>query len=444
VFENIIEQGAVLQLGDDIVNHHSAPSILFFGPPDSGKSSAALELSRVLSCENDSAWKCSCPSCEKHRYLMHDDLLLLTNRSFLPVIAAGKSAFLRNPANINSRLVFFRSLRRLLLCFSPVLMEDDPRLPKINSVLQSLDEKLSEYRIITESEDEEKLTKYCDSVVKDAVSLEKDGFGSIITIGQIRRASMWCRLAPNGKHKTLVIENAENMRDEGRNSLLKLLEEPPPSVSIVLTAQRKEAIMPTILSRLRPYRFLKRSAESEKKIIRKVFQDSIDESSVKAGSSLITAYFDSFLSGNQEKLEAAAAWFIISLARIASLSAKKDNNGGGLSEFLYAAEERYAQIAMSAEFEQGANSAAVVKALLGRYDNFKDDSFPRFLKNCLDIVNDVTRVINKPSFILYNDILKKYITEAVTAVDILNMNAAIILESLLYKIKKALIRGSYD
>jgi len=450
VFENIIEQGAVHQLGDDIINHRAAPSMQFFGPSYSGKSSAALELARVLSCEKDSAWKCACPSCEKHRLLMHDDLLLLTNRSLLPVITACKSAFLRNPSNVNSRLVFYRSLRKLLISFSPVIMEDDPKLPKINSVLQSLDEKLSEYRAVSESRaDGEKLAKYCDSMIKDAVSLEKDGFSSIITIGQIRRASMWCRLAPNGKHKTLIIENAENMRDEGRNSLLKLLEEPPSSVSIVLTAQRRESIMPTILSRLRPYRFLKRSEESEKIIIRKVFQDSTDKKSVKAGSSLINAYLDSFLSGRSEKLEAAAAWFVISIARIASLRAANNGmdkdaaRGGGASVFLYAAEERYAQIAGSAGLEQSIKSAYLVKTLLAMLDNFKDDSFARFLKICLDIVSDVTRAINKPQFSAYNDVFKKYIGEAVTAVNVLNMNAAIMLESLIYKLKTALVRGGY-
>ncbi|MCL2213581.1 MAG: DNA polymerase III [Treponema sp.] len=457
MFENIIEQGTVLQLGDDINNHRSAPSMLFFGPPNTGKSSAAIELSRVLSCEQypRAEWKCSCSSCEKHRYLMHDDLLLLTNRSFLPVIAACKSALLRNPSNANSRLVFFRSLRRLILSFSPVTMEDDPKLPKISSVLQSFDEKLSEYWANSETyfNEENKLVKYYDSLFKDASSLEKEGLGSIITIGQIRRVSMWCRLSPNGRHKTLVIENAENMRDEGRNSLLKLLEEPPSSVSIVLTTKRKEAIMPTILSRLRPYRFLKRSAEGENKVIRKVFQNSVDEISVKPGRSLVSAYLDSFSERSQEKLEAAAARFIICLARIASLSAGRGAKSGnasfascfspGVSLFLYAAEERYAQIAGTAWLEHNMKSASVIKALLSGCDNFKDDSFSRFLEICLEIVRDVTRGINRPQFIAYNDIFGKYIGEAVTAVDVLNINTASALENLFYKLKTALTRSSY-
>jgi len=46
VFENIIEQGAVLQLKNDILCGKYAPSMLFYGPPESGKGSAALELAR--------------------------------------------------------------------------------------------------------------------------------------------------------------------------------------------------------------------------------------------------------------------------------------------------------------------------------------------------------------------------------------------------------------
>ncbi|MCL2175342.1 MAG: DNA polymerase III, partial [Treponema sp.] len=76
MFENIIAQSAADQLGDDIDSGRIAPSMLFYGPSESGKGSSALELSRVLSCEEDAGWKCACASCERHRYLLHDDLLI--------------------------------------------------------------------------------------------------------------------------------------------------------------------------------------------------------------------------------------------------------------------------------------------------------------------------------------------------------------------------------
>jgi len=430
MFENIIEQGAVFQLRDDIISGRNAPSMLFFGSAACGKGSAALELARVLSCEETQAaqrgeWKCSCTSCKQHRFLQHDDMLALGSRSFASEIAACRSAFLKNPQNANAKLLLFRALRKLMLRFSPVLMEDDQKLIKCASVLQSLDEKLSEY---LESADVSE--KLCDSLVKDAFSLENDGLSANIPIGQIRSASYWCRLAPNGKRKTLIIENAENMRDEARNSLLKLLEEPPPSVNIVLTALRREAIMPTILSRLRPYRFLKRSEESEKEVIRRVF--------LSNGSNL-SEYLDSFLTQSADKTEALAAWFIVSLARIASVYMKKRALNGSLPAVINALGERYAPMAQAAGFERCFKSAGVIKIILTQSKNFEDVSFSRFLKTCLDMTIAVTRTSGEPSFIAYNDMFRKHISEAVTAVDVLNINSAIALESLFHKLKASIV-----
>ncbi|MCL2441378.1 MAG: DNA polymerase III [Treponema sp.] len=436
MFENIIGQDAVLQLRDDIVSGCSAPSILFFGPGESGKGSAALELARIHSCEEKAEWKCVCPSCGKHRYLQHEDLLVLGPRSFSAEISACSAAFynaafLKNTNTQSAKLLFIRSVRKLMLRFSPVLMEDDPKFSKISSVLQSLDEGLNEFwdKNNLEQAAAEKLNE---SIIKNAAILEKDGLSSLIQISHIRRASYWCRLAPSGKRKTLILENAENMRDEARNSLLKLLEEPPASVSIVLTAKRREAVMPTILSRLRPYRFLKRDSESEKEVIRRVFQGS--------GES-VSDYLDSFLPQNTEKLYPLAAWFVVSLARIAVISLKRKNNVK-IPVFLNTLGERYALIADNAGLPRCVKSAEIIKIIIAKSGNFEEDSFSKFMKICMDLSGSVTFSAEDPEVIAFNDILIKYINEAVTAVDILNINSNIVLESLLYKLKTA-IRSQY-
>jgi len=444
VFENIIEQGAVLQLKADILGARRAPSMLFYGPPETGKGSAALELARVLSCEKGGEWKCSCPSCERHRYLQHDDLLVLGPRSFQAEISAGLSAFLRNPDTSSAKLLFSRSLRKLQIRFSPVLMEDDPKAGKIASVLQSLDEGLSDFlRINTQSTGKAALEKLCASLVKDALALDSEGQGGAIPIGRIRRACYWCRIAPSGKRKTLIIENAENMRDEARNSLLKLLEEPPDTVSIVLTAQRREAIMATILSRLRPYRFLKRSAESEKEVIRRVFQDTVNEKITNAGGSIVSAYLDSFLAQGTEKMYSLAAWFIVSLARSAAVSAKK-NGANAIPRFVHALGEYYAPIAGACGLQRAVKDTEVVKTLLAQSGNFEDDSFSRFLKLCLDLTGAFTRETGDPQFIVYNDIFKKHISDAAAAVDVLNQSTTLALEALFHKLKSDIIRGRND
>jgi len=440
MFENIIGQGAVLQLRDDIMSGRFAPSMLFFGPGESGKGSASLELARVLSCEDKGAWKCPCSSCERHRYLQHDDLLALGKRPFSSEIAAGSAAFLRNPSVLSSKILFYRSLRKLQLRFSPVLMENDPKMSKFASNVQSFEEKLNElWAFNSESFKQETLEKLCASLIGDALVLENEGVSGNIPINQIRSVSWWARLAPSGKRKTLVIENAENMRDEARNSLLKLLEEPPPAVSIVLTAKRREAIMPTILSRLRPYRFLKRDSESEKEVIRLVFKDSRNENVSETKKSVLTEYLESFVVQNTGKLYPLAAWFIVSLARIAALSMKKLNKKpAGITAALG---ERYAPVAETLKLERAVKSASVIKTVCAQSGNFEDDSFSPFMKICLDMLCDVTRSSGSPQYITYNDIFKKHIGEAVSSVEILNIKEAIALESLFYNLKKAIIEG---
>jgi DNA polymerase-3 subunit gamma/tau len=430
VFENIIAQGAVLQLTEDIRSGRLAPSMLFWGPPASGKGSAALELARVLSCEGGASWNCACPSCARHRYLLHGDFLALGSRPFAAEIAASRAAFLREPASAATKTLFIRSLRKLLARFSPVLMEDDPRAGKLASLLQSLEEELDELESPAAEAGSAGLEKIAGSIEKSAFKLEDEGISDLIPIAQIRRAAYWSRLAPNGRRKTLLIENADRMREEARNSLLKILEEPPETLSIVLTVQRREALMPTILSRLRPYRFLKRDGEGEMEVIRRVFRDSA------AGP--ISAYLDSFLPQSSEKLYPLAAFFIASLARSAAVSLKKR----GQSEIppeLAALGTRCGPIAEAAGFAKVLSAREVIAAILEGSGGFEARSFPRFLALILDLVSQIEREQGAtPRSIAYNDIWRKYTTGAEAAAEVWNQTPALALEALFFRLGEAL------
>lgn len=442
MFENIIDQNAVLQLKNDILSGQNAPSMLFYGPPNSGKGSSSLELARVLSCEQKAEWKCSCSSCEKHRYLLHDDILILGNRSFSAEITACKSAFLRNHTVSSVKLLFYRSLRKLQLRFSPFLLEDDPNLKKIMTALQSFDEKLNEFLAFNaENPDKGKLEKLCVSLENDALVLEKEGkLSSTIPIDRIRRASMWCNITPNGKHKTFIIENAQNMRNEAHNALLKLLEEPPSTVSIILTAQRREEIIPTILSRLRQYRFFKRDVKSEKEVIRLVFRDSINEDVLQSQNSRLTAYLESFAPQSTEKLYPLAAYLVVSMAGIINYSMK---NKGKKEAYQYfkLLENNLTPAAGVLRTEPSLNSSAVIKAIISQSGGFEKDSFSGFLKICLEMICDTVRSSENPQFIVYNNLIKKHFNETAAAVEILKINVNIALEALFYNIKKAAEAG---
>jgi DNA polymerase-3 subunit gamma/tau len=342
--------------------------------------------------------------------------------------------------------------------FSPILMENDVKIKKITPVLQSFDEGLSSFLDYNTDETDNipnimpGLEKLCEKLFKEAVVLENEGkLSSNIPVNHVRSASMWCRIAPYGKQKTLIIENADNMKDEASNSLLKLLEEPPGLVNIVLTVKRRERILPTILSRLRPYRFFKRNTENEKKVIRLVFKDTVNneddikdniKDNINKRSSLITEYLESFMPQNYDKMHSLAAWFLVSIARIGYFS-DKIKGAGTASAFYEALGKHYASIAESLNIERAARNAVIIKTILLQTKNFENDSFPRFMKICLDMTGDIIRLEKYPQFNVYYDIFKKHINEAITAVDVLNVDTNIAMEALLYNLKNSKKDGYY-
>ena len=405
MFENVLGQGASLQLIEDIKAGYLARSMLFYGPPASGKGSAALELSRVISCGENAAWACQCPACSRHRYLLHPDLLCLGPRSFSAEITASAKAFLRETLNQEkdsvsagtktgaARILFIRSARKLLARFNPLLWEDEPKagkiFPLVNSLEDSLDELISaaaETAIASKagaSENQNALSKLVDSIIKDSYKLESEGIAEIIPIGQLRRAAAWSHLAPSGKGKFLIIENADRMQDEARNSLLKILEEPPESLHCVLTTSRQGNLLPTIVSRLRPYRFYQRDAAVEKDVIRRVFRTEAAEAEFTS----INGYLDSFLPVPGNVLEGLAAFFAASVAYKEVLLCKKQ--GKSLPQAAVLLGKYSAPKAEAAGLGRPLGDAGeLVPKIIEKAGSFEIRSlFSRFLANVLEQVS---------------------------------------------------------
>ncbi len=71
-----------------------------------------------------------------------------------------------------------------------------------------------------------------------------------IGIDQVRDIQRDASLKPyEGRHRVFVFDGAEHLSEEAANSLLKILEEPPEQVIIVLLASDSARLLPTILSR---------------------------------------------------------------------------------------------------------------------------------------------------------------------------------------------------
>lgn len=313
MFENLIAQPAKNLLVDDLVSSRLPPSMLFSGQTASGKLTAALELARILSCHEGTAlWTCTCSSCLRHKQLSHSDLLVMGPRDCILEIRAAAAAFLKTRA-VAPRYLFIRSIRKLVLRFSPVLWDqDDSRFSKIVPYLAEIDEKLEELDPSRPlGEDASVLEKLVTSLADTAEKLENEFLYDSIPVNQVRNAASWARLSPGGNKKVLVVENADRMQESARNAFLKVLEEPPADVVFILTTNRRGAIMPTILSRVRTYAFVDRSPADQESVIARVFHDK------PLPGELLSGYFNRFLPVSPESVTAAAALFMQSVLRTA-------------------------------------------------------------------------------------------------------------------------------
>jgi DNA polymerase-3 subunit delta' len=73
---------------------------------------------------------------------------------------------------------------------------------------------------------------------------------SKISINDIKEIERSASLFPyEGIYKVFIINGAENMSREASNSLLKILEEPPPQVIFALTTTDEAQLLPTVISR---------------------------------------------------------------------------------------------------------------------------------------------------------------------------------------------------
>lgn len=76
-----------------------------------------------------------------------------------------------------------------------------------------------------------------------------------ISIDDIRALQMRLHDVAAGRYRCCLIRSAERMQPEAVNALLKILEEPPPGVTFLLTTQSLSSLLPTLTSRARTVHF---------------------------------------------------------------------------------------------------------------------------------------------------------------------------------------------
>ena len=88
-----------------------------------------------------------------------------------------------------------------------------------------------------------------------ADTIELHDNGESVKIEQVREVLVRLNMTTPGNYKILLVQNIERMTPEAANALLKTLEDPPPRVKFLLTTSNLKALLATIISRVRLYKF---------------------------------------------------------------------------------------------------------------------------------------------------------------------------------------------
>src|SRR5262250_2591938 len=93
------------------------------------------------------------------------------------------------------------------------------------------------------------------AVIPDPVRLKNPVVRPMLRIGQLRAVQRAAYFRPMGRRRVFILDGAETMRWDVANVFLKILEEPPGSATLILTAPSPYALLPTIVSRCLQFHF---------------------------------------------------------------------------------------------------------------------------------------------------------------------------------------------
>ena len=277
MLENIIGQkGIVNNLKHELETGIIPQVLLFYGPEYSGKLSTALEVARILTCaKGKGEWACPCNTCKTQRLLNYPYLQMLGSRYFSAEIQASADTLLRTNKQV-SKYLFIRAVRKLLKRFDPSIWEgNESNKKKAGNLIEEIEEKLD--LIDPDSNMKNDFKKTVENISSSCNKLISYIKTENISINSIRKINYWAHFSASGKKKIIILENVHKMKEVSQNALLKLLEEPPQNVTIILLTTQKSALLQTVLSRLRTYRFNKRSRIDQLNVLKRIFREESPE-----------------------------------------------------------------------------------------------------------------------------------------------------------------------
>jgi len=105
-------------------------------------------------------------------------------------------------------------------------------------------------------------------LVPDPVRLKNPVTRPMLRVGQLRAVQRAAYFQPMGRRRVFILDGAETMRWDVANVFLKILEEPPGSATLILTAPSPYALLPTIVSRCLQFHFAPLPQPAVEKILK--------------------------------------------------------------------------------------------------------------------------------------------------------------------------------
>src|SRR5271167_3837072 len=106
------------------------------------------------------------------------------------------------------------------------------------------------------------------ALLPDPVRLKSPVARPMLRIGQLRAVRRAAYFQPMGRRRVFILDGAETMRSDVANVFLKILEEPPGSATLILTAPSPFNLLPTIVSRCMQFHFAPLSQPDVEEILK--------------------------------------------------------------------------------------------------------------------------------------------------------------------------------
>ncbi len=220
-------------LKSQVKQHMISHSMLFSGPPYSGKMSLAIELARVISCLKDGDELCNCSSCKSFYYMSMPNVIILSSRDHEVRIKAAISLYEQMNTKSSKRNLIGQ-IRIALMAYHEAFVEkQDTKNSAIFALANDIDTLLIDFEQ-SDFKEESALINQLKKLLSSLLQNKRP----TVSIDNVRGSAKWTTNTGFIQQKRFILlENIEQSTIGANNSLLKLLEEPPADTYIILLSE---------------------------------------------------------------------------------------------------------------------------------------------------------------------------------------------------------------